>query len=237
MDQEVEMTGTSAAWGDSTRKMATTTSVFSRVIPIKMASGGTIVRGLADSVIVTPHYSGGRGETRRFDSRWIQMRIRSDGWVEMMQEEQSSENPELKEFFGQMPATLPAKAVSVGQHWNREMQVPLRGDVHVNGIVRATFVFDSLSRNGDVAYVSMHGTLSHDRKPGEKHFDASGTITGALQLNRRLGWITDSRATIALTSTITPVSDSLRKSAKVNGIQPIHVRTKITQWSRVTLPR
>jgi hypothetical protein len=111
------------------------------------------------------------------------------------------------------------------------MQIPLSSEPGAVGSVRATFQLDSLGRNGDVAYVSMRGTLSRINTPGAAPagpgYGTTGQLTGTIQIDRRLGWITDSKSTIIVRSTIVPLSrrgDAERP--------PMQVRTKITQWIR-----
>jgi hypothetical protein len=86
------------------------------------------------------------------------------------------------------------------------------------GLVRATFQLDSLGRNGDIAYITMRGTLSHDHRDGSNS-ELEGFMTGSLQLDRRLAWITDSRAEIDVTT-------MFRAPA---GADAMRVRTRVTQ--------
>src|SRR5207237_7687876 len=112
-------------------------------------------------------------------------------------------------IFGGMPAMLARQPVRVGEKWTREMQIPLSGDPGALGSVKATFRLDSLGRNGDIAYVSMHGTMSRinatGAPPPPTGYTTSGTLTGTIQIDRRLGWITDSRSSIIVRSTIASV--------------------------------
>lgn len=94
------------------------------------------------------------------------------------------------------------------------------------GMVRATFRLDSLGRNGDIAYISMKGTLSHDHSDGSDS-ELEGWMSGTMQLDRRLAWITDTRAIIDVESTVKPAT----------GGQPMRVRTKITQVLRARSAR
>ena len=94
------------------------------------------------------------------------------------------------------------------------------------GMVRATFRLDSLGRNGDIAYISMKGTLSHDHRDGSNS-ELEGWMSGTMQLDRRLAWITDTRAIIDVESMVRPAT----------GGQPMRVRTKITQVLRARSAR
>jgi hypothetical protein len=141
-------------------------------------------------------------------------------------------NSELRQIFGTMPAMLAREPVAVGARWTREMQLPLTGDPGNLGTVRAIFRLDSLGRNGDVAYISMHGTMSRANPPGGAAsgggYATSGTLSGNIQIDRRLGWITDSRSTIIVRSTV--AAPPARKGGP--RAAPMEVRTKITQWIR-----
>lgn len=223
MDQMVEMTGTTS--GDTARSLAMETAVFTRAVPLRRLKDGTVVLGIADSVVMLPRVKGGTPRTRKLGGRSTQMLIQPDGGVDILQTDQRDED--LREFFGQMPAMLPDDPVFVRGKWTREMPVPLRGDIHGTGWVRTTFRLDSLSKSGDLAFISLKGLLSHERlkdETGER--DANGTITGNLQLNRRLGWIIDSKVTIVL--------ESMVRNAASKGKDAMLVRTRIVQRVRAT---
>lgn len=158
------------------------------------------------------------------------MLIQSDGTVDILKDELNDED--IGDLFGQMPAMLPDDPMFVRGKWIREMPVPLRGDIRGTGWVRTTFTLDSLNKSREIAYISLKGLLSHERlkdESGER--DANGTITGSLQLNRRLGWITDSRVTIVLESVVR--SNSAKRKQGVD--DAMRVRTKITQRVRAAV--
>jgi len=123
------------------------------------------------------------------------------------------------------------------------MQIPLSGDPGQMGQVRATFRLDSLSRNGDLAFISLRGTMARMNSrssPGAlgapaagTGYATSGTLSGTIQIDRRLGWITDSRSSIIVQSTIAAAP------SQKGGPQgaPMQVRTKITQWIRAMRTR
>jgi hypothetical protein len=227
MDQLVEMTGTKR--GDTARSLAMETAVFTRAVPTRRVRNGTVVLGIADSVVMLPRVKGGTPRTRNLGGRSTEMLIQPGGGVDILKTDPGEDD--LDEFFGQMPAMLPDEPMFVRGKWTREMPVPLRGDIHGTGWVRTTFTFDSLSRSGDIAYISLKGLLSHERlkdETGER--DANGTITGSIQLDRRLGWIIDSKVTIVLESTV----HSAASKARRNPADAMQVRTKIVQRVRAT---
>ena len=59
-----------------------------------------------------------------------------------------------------MPSMLSRKPVAVGEKWSKEMRIPLAGDPGAEGTVKATLQLDSLSRSGQMAFISIRGTIS-----------------------------------------------------------------------------
>lgn len=106
------------------------------------------------------------------------------------------------------------------------MRVPLPGEPGATGRVRTTFQLDSLSRSGGVAYISMRGVLSHDHSDGSLS-ETSGSLTGTMQLDRRLAWITDTQATIDVWSMVKAPGSS----------QLMQVHTRVRQTLRVSRGR
>ena len=119
---------------------------------------------------------------------------------------------------------LPTGPVQAGDSWARDLLVPLGAPHAKDGLVRITFHLDSLGPDAAIAYISMHGTFSHDHGRGASgaQDQTVGTLTGTMQVDRRLAWLTDSRMTVTVTSTVTPSS----------GAHPTVVHVKITQWLR-----
>ncbi len=225
MDQLVEMTGTTR--GDTARSHAMETVVFTRAVPERRLINGTIVVGIADSVVMLPRVQGGAARTQRLGGNSTRMLIQQNGAVDILQSKSNSED--LRELFGQLPAMMPDDPIYVRGKWTREMPVPLSGDIHGTGWVRTTFTLDSLSKSREIAFITLKGFLTHERlkdEAGER--DANGTITGAIQLNRRLGWITDSKMTIVLESVVL----SSAAGRKPNASDRMKVRTKIVQRVR-----
>ena len=239
LSQSVEMTGTTHGGGrDSTSStMTTSIEVFTRAIAQQWGSGGTLMQSITDSVAMTPASPGSLADLKRrtMQARKVWVRVSTDGAMEIVDD--ADPNSELRRLFGEMPATLAREPVMVGGKWTREMQIPLSGDPGALGKVKATFRLDSLGSNGDIAYISMHGTMARMNTPGMPitgaGYATSGTLTGTIQIDRRLGWITDSRSSIIVRSTIAAAP------ARKGGPQgaPMQVRTKITQWIRATRTR
>jgi hypothetical protein len=238
LSQTVEMTGTTLDQrGDKPSTMTTSVEVFTRAIAQQWTSGGTLMQTITDSVAMTPTTPGSLAELRRraMQAKPVWLRVSTDGAMEMVDD--GDPHSELRQLFGEMPAMLARTAVSVGESWTREMQIPLSSEPGAMGSVRATFRLDSLRRNGDIAYISMRGSMSRINTPGAlpagPGYGTSGQLSGAIQIDRRLGWITDSKSSIIVRSTI--ASNSTRKGEPERA--SMEVRTKITQWIRAMRAR
>lgn len=245
MDQQVEMTGVpvgcvsgpaplnnrapagaqSRLCADGTRNMTTRMEVFSRAIVKGSSSKTTTLLALTDSIRTSASATPGENPTPTRISApggTLEFRVASDGGTEISNADASDE---LRAIFDQMPAMLSRKPVSVGDKWTREMRIPQAAETGANGRVRATFQFDSLGRNGDIAYISMRGTLSHDRGDRDAS-EMSGSLTGVMHLDRRLAWITETRARIDARSIVRPAAGP-----------PMTVTTRITQHLRAAKVR
>jgi hypothetical protein len=239
LSQSVEMSGTTTRGGRdiNTGSMTTSIEVFTRAIAQRWTSGGTLMQSITDSVAMTPASASSLDDLRRrtLQSKRVMVRVSTDGAMEIVDD--ADPNSELRHIFGEMPAMLARAPVSVGEKWTREMQIPLSGDPGTLGQVKATFRLDSLGRNGDIAYISMHGTMSRINTPGAPSsvagYATSGMLAGSIQIDRRLGWITDSKSSIIVRSTI--AANPARKGAPQGS--PMQVRTKITQWIRAMRTR
>lgn len=128
-------------------------------------------------------------------------------------------------FGAQIPATLPARPMAAGDTWNSTLQVPLASSLDPAGTATlvATFRFDSLSRSGELAFLSLRGRLMKSGEGGRGKVETSGTVTGTILLDRRRGWITDARTTFTLQSLVSG-ADRTRP--------PVKVRMTISQWMR-----
>jgi hypothetical protein len=229
LDQRIEMTGVpvecttgssprrqAAPCSSLRRQMSTITEVFSRAIVQGVSAEGASVLAVTDSVRTASSRGNPAGKPRRVSGRdrAVKLLVSSDGGAAVTDEGASDE---LRAIFGQMPAMLSREPVRVRGKWVREMRIPIAGEAGAMGLVRATFHLDSLGRNGDIAYISMRGTLSHDHRDGSNS-ELDGWMTGSIQLDRRLAWITETRAEIDVTS--------VYRSAESGALR---VRTRITQ--------
>ena len=239
LEQEVAMTGLPAGCGGQSnalrarpknaptncgdvRSMTTRMEVYSRAIVQRASRDATELVAITDSVMTSP--GGGRPRLKQpFAKDPVEIRITSDGSVELGA---GQANDEVRDMFLQMPATLSRKPLSVGEKWIHEMRVPIPEEPGAMGLVRTTLQLDSLSKSGDMAYISMHGVLSHDHSNGA-HSDTSGSLTGTMQLDRRLAWITDTHATIDVWTNVSNSSTG----------KPMDVHTQVVQNLKVTSSR
>jgi hypothetical protein len=234
LDQRVEMSGTTRmAAGDSTATVVTTLVVISRAFVERRDRDATVLLTSTDSVAAASTGADSMviaEETRRaLQGKRVRLRVAPDGATEILGKGIDG-TPELSAIFSQMPATLPNMAVPVGYSWSRVMVAPIDPSLTTQGEggkLSATFRLDSLSRNGDRAFVSVSGTLS--RAPGVKYGQAtmtlSGSMTGGFVIDRRRGWISDARLTYTVRSTVMPSNG--------NAADAMRFRMKVTQWVRV----
>ncbi len=238
LSQTVEMTGTTrGARTDSVRSMTTSIEVFTSAIAQQWTTNGTLMQTITDSVAMNPVSAGSLADLRRgaMQGKRVWLRVSTDGAMELVDD--GDPNSELRHIFGEMPAVLSRTTVSVGDKWTREMQIPLSNEPGAVGAVRATFQLDSLGRSGDIAYISMRGTMSRintlGAAPAGPGYGTTGQLSGTIQIDRRLGWITDSKSTIIVRSSI--ATNPARQGEADRA--PMEVRTKITQWIRVMRAR
>jgi hypothetical protein len=237
LSQTVQMTGTTTGAKSDTTSLTTSIEVFTRAIAHQWTRSGTLMQAITDSVAMSPASAGSLADLRRraMQRKPVWLRVSTDGAIEMVDD--GDPNSELRHLFGEMPAMLARTAVAVGEKWTREMQIPLSSEPGAIGSVRATFRLDSLGRNGDIAYVSMRGTISRintlGAAPAGPGYGTSGQLSGTIQIDRRLGWITDSRSTIIVRSTVASGSENDGEA----GRGAMQVRTKITQWIRAMRAR
>ncbi|HUQ83678.1 MAG TPA: DUF6263 family protein [Gemmatimonadaceae bacterium] len=233
LDQRVEMSGTTRmSAGDSTATVVTTLFVLSRAFVERRERDATILLTWADSVAASSDGADSlvvSAETRRaLTGKRVRLRVAPDGATELVGKDNDG-SPELHALFSQMPATLPNTPVAVGQSWSRVMLAPIDPALSATGgggKLKATFTLDSLSKNGETAFVSIVGTLSRppSSKDGRATLTMSGSVNGALVVDRRRGWINDARMTYIVRSVLTPTSGSTAAAMRF--------RMKVTQWVR-----
>lgn len=239
LTQTIEMSGTRwNASADSTKTMITTTEVFSRAIPFQWTSSGTLIHAITDSVTARPRGSAvAKADLQRnsMPTAPTVLRVAPDGAIEVVDD--GDPNSEIRHLFAEMPSMLPRKPVSVGEKWSKEMRIPLAGDPGSEGTVKATLQLDSLSRSGEIAFISIHGTISRfidaDRRASASTYHTSGMFTGSMQIDRALGWITDARSVVSVHSEI---ADDRASKAQYSG-KPLQIQTKVSVWTRAMKQR
>jgi len=227
MQQKVEVIATSKMKGrDSTVSMHRDVTLLSRSAVERVDPSGATIVALADSLVIEEH---GVRQARPLGSR-VTMRLSPDGTTRVI-DGGGALSGDAVALLGQMPATLPDRPISVGERWSHEVAMPIPGQPEGAGAgtLTTTFRLDSMSRYGDVAYVSLHGKLARPDGgvllPQGVRYESSGTITGHLQLDRRRGWLTALRASIVVRSVLTAA-----------GAAPVHVSTRIVQTLHVLDP-
>ena len=207
LDQVVEVTGTTKHGGQDTTVTVRTDLVVLTHSRVERVDGrGATVLAVTDSVTL---YSTGSAEAwmdqtmRHLRGQRLRIRIAPDGAVSLAEKLDDDER-ELQALVASMPALLPRGPVTVGASWTRQMGVPVAGqpEASLGAEVVATFRLDSLI--GDLAWISMSGTLQPTRR---KDGDAmqtvlAGTVNGWVVVDRRRGWIMDARTMLNVRSTV-----------------------------------
>jgi hypothetical protein len=237
LDQTIE-TRRESSEADTSISEMTTLVMLARIQVESTDPQGATVLASADSVRITSdsdYPSAILASARALEGQRFRFRVATDG-ATTMSGGQAWAAPAVGSLLSQLPATLPRDPVALGASWTRAVEIPLVAtpDEKAAAILTATFRFDSLSRSGEFAYLSIRGRLirsgpvagsdAGDRRKSTGFVQTSGSVTGTVLIDRRRGWITDAHTVIALRSL---VSGTGKDSA------PVRVRMKITQWMRV----
>ena len=233
LDQKVEITGvTRIADRDSTMSMTMSTTILARAIVISADTLAARVVAVTDSVAVT----GGGGQSaeaqpapgiRSMRGSRVEMRVFRDGSSEIVSDP-AALTSELRSLVAQMPATLPRTPIPVGYSWTRVVTVPVetKDGLVASASLSTTFRFDSLSKDKEIAFLSMRGELTPSRADsasGTAGVEMSGTLRGGMSVDRHRGWMVDSRAVITL-RTFLPATGSR--------VRPVRLNWTITQRMR-----
>ena len=225
LDQEIEMSGTSPdAVGAPPKSMIGSTHVRTRAIPLRRLVSGSLVLAVTDSVAIAPMgWTRVPATPRAVQGARMTMIVRLDGAMEVI--DTGEHDGETSPFFAPTPPMLPDAAVNVGGRWTRSLDLPIGIGSGGMARVQANFRLDSLSGNGDIAYITMNGTLSRIGTPsrGGGSQRSTGTLSGRMQLDRRLGWITDTYLVLNVRTVITSGQP---------GSQAAQVQMKVTQRLR-----
>ncbi len=191
----------------------------------------TTLLATSDSMAVWAGSPGERGTPQMMplpsEGRQVRVRVTPDGAMRVNDPPPGA--MELGATLAAMPGMLPGEAVRVGDRWERDIvlpSIPVSG-YRADGVVRARFRFDSLSRGGRDAWVSMEGSLHRDGPSRElaagTRVIIAGTMRGVLVVDRQRAWIVDARTTMDVQSEVsqgpgssqTPVVLDLRIQQRV----------------------
>lgn len=228
LEQVTEITNVRAG-GNASRPMTTSVVVLARTIVQASRKATTTVLTLVDSAGVKSSDTHGAAMSaqaeRALRGQQLIVQLAEDGSVERASDARGvAVSRDVAEAMAAMPAVFPRRTVTVGERWQREMPLPSGGPLGASGgaQVRAEFRLDSLGRNGELAFVSMHGQIDSDA--GGRGLDVTGSMNGAMQVDRARGWMTDSHFTLIIRSVVLPPGGT--------GMQPMKFVTKVTQRLR-----
>lgn len=215
LDQHTSMEATRTTEdGERTMRMVTDITVHTTAVVLKSESDGATVSATTDSatVSVDPDQDGREADRlrRRLTGEHVLVKLAPNGRARVMS---SGELPSagLTSLFGRMPAVFPRDPVEVGGQWVQSIPIPMAGQAEGPGaMLRATFTLDSISDNGDLAFISIAGTLARSPVAGAQSFAAgvtvetTGSISGSATLNRRSGWLVHAAASATTVSRYSP---------------------------------
>jgi hypothetical protein len=208
LDQQTELSSrrTDAMQQQAPALASTTTVTFSRAAVESGVATSTTVIAITDSIFVSNGAAnkGAPALARQVAGQRVRLQIAPDGSMTM-----PSDNPKTPAKSASLiPATFPATPVAVGDKWMREAALPAGSSqlgATIVGWVQATFRLDSLTRNGELAWISIDGKLTPD--PAGSKLDGvttvdDGSVDGYMVLDRARGWLTESQFTIVAHSTL-----------------------------------
>ncbi|MBC7894433.1 MAG: hypothetical protein H7066_03415 [Cytophagaceae bacterium] len=232
LDQTIEISRSNKAEEEAPEPADAASLVILARIAVEVADlEGSQVMALTDSVRITSSDAYATSPTlqaaRALQGQRFRFRVQPDGGT-TMPESGAFGGPVLGTLFSQLPATLPREKLVPGATWVRAVEFPLAAapDGRGTATLNATFRFDSLSRSGEYAMLSVRGRLIRAAQmPGgakEGYVQTSGDVTGKIMIDLRRGWIADARSVVTLQSLVTSSKGPATR-----------VRVKITQWMRV----
>jgi len=215
--------------GTPGKPMTTSVTVLARTIVQASRQATTTVFTVVDSAEVHSSDTHGAAMSAQAEKvlrgQRMVVELAEDGSVESARDARGAAvSRDVADAMAAMPAVLPRRAVAVGERWQREMPIPSAGPIGSSGNaqVRAEFRLDSLSGNGELAFVSMRGQIASDG--GARGVEMSGSMSGMMRIDRVRGWMTESLFTLLIRSVVTPPSGI--------GMQPMKFVTKVTQHLR-----
>jgi hypothetical protein len=230
LEQQTEVSAVvPGAGGPKTKSVTTSVALHSRTIVRASFAASTTVLTVVDSADIRTSDTHGAAQVaeaeQRLRGQQLVLQLAADGSVESARDlHGATVSRDMAEAMSAMPAIFPHRAVNVGEQWTREMPLPAGGPLGTRGAghVNAVFRLDSLDRGGTLAFVSMRGEILPEGV--NQGVELSGAVTGAMQVNRTRGWMTDSRFTVLVRSLVTPPPSS--------GLAPMRFVTRVTQRLR-----
>jgi hypothetical protein len=228
LEHAVTITGGPRNFPDSTTAMTTTYHIATRDVVERADIKHAFILAIVDSVRMRTTGSLGAspfpGVDRNMEGMHIRLQIARDGSSEIV-EGMTLLDPDLRAVLSLMPAVLPTRVVTVGESWTRNLPIPADGNPSTAspGTVTTTFRLDSLTARGDLAWISLHGRVQFapvgPQRGGGRVIQMSGSLSGLLLLDRRRGWLSESRATVIIESQV----------ALPSGGNPLLVRVHVNQ--------
>ncbi len=215
--------------GDSTVRVSTRTTVVLRSRVDAVDSAGAVVTSQVESVTVRA--TGGKEESRKariasgaaLQGRTLRMKLSPDGELIVLDDasgQSAATVATLAALVDRVPAALPALPVREHEKWTRHMVLAgAPGDG-----IDAEFTLDSLTRYGDFAWVSVKGVMR------DAAVDAGASVVGWILLDRRRGWITQSRMVLTMRavtegqSSMPPMRFVMRVEQRVGEVSELRVR-------------
>lgn len=229
-EQSVEMVGTRNVNAvDTTMTSRMDIVILSHSLVQASDGHGTTVLAITDSVTMEGHGTGATAPTETIrhamQGRQARLHIARDGSAELL-DASDDVTPQVEALYSGMPATLPEKLVSVKSSWERTAFIPVsqESDTAHSARVRTTYRLDSLSGNGNLAYISIHGTISRDSAAAlvseSLRVGSTGTVMGHMTMDRKRGWWVQSEIAITIKSIVTRI---------VEPVSTMQVQTHIVQ--------
>ena len=209
-------------------RVVTTIRMYSRAIVESTVPSASMILAVTDSVSVETNDAHAlemaEQSRRQLEGKALRMQLWRDGSVTLPDAPPGIPR-DVAELVSLMPASFPKEALQVGDTWSRVMPIPPAPQfaVPAGAMVRARFRLDSLSRGGDLAFVSMTGVfeLGTPARAATDDDPIAGTVAGTLTVNRRRGWLAESRFLVQMRASVPGVAAT-----------PMRFRVKITQHMR-----
>jgi hypothetical protein len=216
--------------GGPPMRVVTTLQLYSRAIVESTVPMSSRILAVTDSMDVESNDAHARDVAeqarRSLQGQMVRLDLSRDGTVAV------ADAPgviprDVAEIISVMPASFPKAVVAVGDTWVRLMPIPsgVQFPVPEGAMVRARFRLDSLSRGGDLAYVTMTGAfeIGVPPRPARDEDAVGGKVTGTMVVNRRRGWLAESRFLVQMHAVMPAMSPQA---------SPMRFTVRITQLMR-----